>query len=118
MSQLYQLVKMKEEELQDAILPVAKLHRWLAVHFLTAPMRVDRRGKTVWITPFVGDPGFPDLVLVKSPRVLFRELKQDGKYPTPEQQGWLDSLVASGQDAKVWRTKDWISGEILKELTR
>ncbi len=117
MSELHRLVKMSEQDLQDTVLPVAKLYRWLAVHFLTAPMRVDKGGRTVWITPFVGDAGFPDLVLVRD-RTLFRELKQDGKYPTPEQKAWLDALVASGQDAKVWRPADWVSGLILKELTQ
>ena len=103
---------MTETQLLEAILPVAKLYRWKTAHFRPA---INRRGH--WSTPLQGDAvGWPDLVLVRD-RTLFRELKQDGKYPTAAQKLWLDSLVASGHDAKVWRPADWVSGLILRELT-
>ena len=36
--------------------------------------------------------GFPDLVLVRSGRLIFAELKREGKAPTPAQQAWLAQL--------------------------
>jgi hypothetical protein len=54
------------------------------------------------------DAGFPDLVLIrrKDKRLLFRELKRDGKNPTPRQAAVLELLTACGLDAAVWRPTD------------
>lgn len=54
-----------------------------------------------------GDPGWPDLVMVRGERLLFRELKTDAGRLTADQQLWLDALRAAGQDAGVWRPRDW-----------
>lgn len=57
--------------------------------------------------------GFPDLVLVRRAaggdrgRVLFRELKREGKDPTADQAEWGAMLLAAGQDWGVWRPSDW-----------
>jgi hypothetical protein len=59
--------------------------------------------------------GFLDCVIVGQ-RVLYRELKREGKNPTISQQEWLDRLTAAGQDADVWRPTDWFSGRIVAEL--
>lgn len=50
------------------------------------------------------DPGFPDLVLVKPPRIIFAELKREGLLPTVSRQG---------------RNRRWLKGQIdwLDELT-
>lgn len=52
-------------------------------------------------------PGFPDLVLVRRPDIVFAELKRDGEKPTPEQQAWLDEFRACGLRVYVWRPGDW-----------
>jgi hypothetical protein len=54
------------------------------------------------------EPGFPDLVLVKPPSVIFVELKkQDGKVTKP-QKIWLDALQRSRNvQAYLWRPSDW-----------
>lgn len=62
------------------------------------------------------EPGFPDLVLVRGRRVLFRELKKQKEKPTPVQQMWLDTLAVAGQDVGVWRPYDWGLGMIEEEL--
>ena len=36
--------------------------------------------------------GFPDLVLVRPPQVIFAELKGPGGRVTPEQQVWIEAL--------------------------
>lgn len=52
------------------------------------------------------DPGFPDLVIVGSRRMIYRELKkQDGRV-SAMQQYWIDRLTDLGQDAGVWRPSD------------
>jgi hypothetical protein len=51
--------------------------------------------------------GWPDLVLLRRPRVLFVELKREGEHPTTEQIAWLDDLRACGQDVRLWRPGDW-----------
>lgn len=54
------------------------------------------------------EPGFPDLVLVRSPSVVFAELKTDTGRLTPAQAAWLEALKqCSGIEAHVWRPGDW-----------
>ena len=52
--------------------------------------------------------GFPDLVLAnpEQKRVIFAELKGEGKNPAPAQREWLDALKACGQTVYVWRPAD------------
>src|ERR1700728_2011021 len=47
--------------------------------------------------------GFPDWVFCGVSGVLFRELKREGKKPTPPQAEWLVALQRAGQNAGVWR---------------
>lgn len=52
-------------------------------------------------------PGFPDLVLVRPPRILFVELKTERGKVTPAQQAWLDALAACpGCEVDLWRPRD------------
>lgn len=50
--------------------------------------------------------GFPDLVLVRRPRVIFAELKREDGRVTREQQAWIDELRACGQEVHIWRPSD------------
>lgn len=53
-------------------------------------------------------PGFPDLVLVRPPVVLFAELKSERGRPKPEQAAWLEALRASRSvEVGLWRPGDW-----------
>lgn len=52
-------------------------------------------------------PGFPDLVLVRRPRIVWAELKSQRGTVTTEQQAWLDELRACDQEVHVWRPSDW-----------
>ncbi len=56
-------------------------------------------------------PGFPDLVLVRAPRVILAELKRDDGDLTAEQVRWLDALRrcaggAGGVEVYLWRPRD------------
>lgn len=53
------------------------------------------------------NPGWPDLVLCRPPEVLFIEVKTAKGRIRPEQQEWVDSLVACGLEAMIIRPADF-----------
>jgi len=59
--------------------------------------------------------GWPDSVIIGT-RVIYRELKAEHGQLSPDQRAIGDKLKAAGADWKVWRPRDWLSGEIEKEL--
>ena len=53
-------------------------------------------------------PGFPDLVLLKPPALLFVEVKTATGRLTPTQRAWLEALgQCPGVEAYCWRPHDW-----------
>lgn len=55
----------------------------------------------------LGDPGFPDLILVRPPRLIFAELKVGGPVRA-EQSVWLAVLaLCPSAVSVVWRPADW-----------
>lgn len=101
--------RLTEDQWLGLVLDLAHAYGWLAAHFRSA--RVQRRdGSWYWTTPVQGDTGSPDLLLAHPRRHLrcLVELKQDGRYPDPEQHAWLDALGPSdGRTVvAVWRPKD------------
>lgn len=61
-------------------------------------------------------PGFPDLVLVRTPEILFWELKGEKTRVRPEQKVWIAALMACGLEAAILRPADW--DEINARLSR
>jgi hypothetical protein len=100
---------MSEDDLQDAVMQVAELLGWVVVHFRPA------RTAEGWRTALTGQKGFPDLVLARDGRVLFRELKSAKGKPSDDQVIWLEAL---GDFGGIWRPSDWLSGRIQHELRR
>lgn len=97
------LSRMSERQLQDLVVQTAKYLGYLVYH------TYDSRRSA---------PGFPDLVLAHpAGGLLWRELKAEKGRLTPEQEQWLATLSASGQDAGVWRPADWASGLIQRYLS-
>lgn len=93
---------MTEDELLRNVLHAAKLLRWRCYHIRNSRLGIVQ-----------GDPGFPDLVLTRAPRVLFVELKAEKGRLTREQSGWLADLMACpAVGVAVWRPKDWLDGTI------
>ena len=77
-----------EATFQREVIKLARAHGWL-VH-AQRPART-KRG---WATAIQGDPGFPDLVLVRQRRIIFAELKTEtGRLPG-DQRAWLGALEA------------------------
>lgn len=95
--------QMTEDQLLQAVRDLAKISGWETYH----THRSDR-----------SEPGFPDLVLVRPPLVLFRELKSDTGSLTAAQVQWLHQLQASGQDVGVWRPSDLRGGAVAAQLAR
>jgi hypothetical protein len=101
---------MTEAELQANVIELARLLGWLVAHFRSVPVK--RGNRVVHMTPVQADgAGWPDLVLVRD-RLLAVELKQDRRYPSPEQRLWLDALGLAGVETHVWRPAQWLDGTI------
>jgi hypothetical protein len=93
-------VKISEADWQRRVIDAAKLFGWRYAHFRPA------QTSKGWRTAMSGDKGFPDLVLVRPPRVLFVELKSDDGLPSEAQLLWFNDLASSGE-AYIWRPRDW-----------
>lgn len=96
---MFQARAMKEDELQAKVQELMTSLRWRWIHIPPTPNK-----RIV--------PGFPDLAFVRPPRHGFAELKQQARYPTPEQREWLADYEACGVETYVWRPYDLISGQI------
>lgn len=93
---------MTENDLQSCIENTARYRGWRTYH-----THDSRRSQA----------GFPDLVLVRGTRILWRELKTMTGRLRPEQHAWLNDLTTAGADASIWRPIDWLDGTIDRELT-
>lgn len=81
-----------ERDLLAYVLQTARLHGWLCLHPFSSVK---------------SEPGFPDIVAVKPPRLLFAELKRETRYPTAAQRRWLEALRGvPGCEVFVWRPSD------------
>lgn len=104
-------VAVSERNLQDAVIEIAKLLGWRVHH--------QRPGRTMegWRSAIQGHPGFPDLVLLRPPRLIFAELKSKRGRVDFEQATWLNGLdVVRGVEQYVWRPADLQTGRIEEAL--
>ena len=74
-----------ENDLQRNTIELAELLGWRVYH--VARVKGQLRART--------SPGFPDLVMVRAPRLVFAELKAPGKHLTPEQKAWKAEIERS-----------------------
>ena len=79
---------MKEKDFQAQVIRIAKALGWLIYHTYDS-----RRS----------EPGFPDLVMVRGDRILYRELKTEKGRLAPHQKIWGEKLSEAGADYEVWR---------------
>lgn len=104
-----------EKAFQSNVVDAARKLGWMVHHSRTA--RILRKdGTAFYATPLQGDPGFPDLVLVKGKRILWRELKTEQGTLTDEQHEWQVRLLWAGADYAIWRPS--MMDEIVVELHR
>lgn len=82
-----------EEQFQNQVLELARLTGWTCYH--------------TWLAAH-SSPGFPDLVLVRPPRLVFAELKSERGKVSPAQERWLQVLAdCQGVEVRLWRPSDW-----------
>ena len=93
-----------EEALQSKVLALAKLYGWQRHHQRAGYQPGTQR----WISAISGEPGYPDLVLVRGNRLIFAELKSDKGRLSPGQKEWIALLQGIPSiEVYVWRPKDW-----------
>lgn len=103
---------MNEDGWQSAVLDAAQYRGWLVYH--------TRNSKG-------SHKGFPDLVLLRPPRIIFAELKDEKRELQPEQIEWMaalsvvalaareqaEAILTEGLpvlplvEAHIWRPRDW-----------
>lgn len=93
-----------EAILQAKIMDLARLFGWRRAHFRTAY----QPGAERWLTPMSGEKGFPDLVLIRPPRLIFAELKSEKGRLSLDQELWLADLeeIPTGIEVYLWRPND------------
>ena len=101
---------MNEAQLSAAVVELAELLGWRVFTV--------RRSDRAIVASRTG-AGFPDLVMVRSGRLLAVELKGARKSakPTPAQHAWLAALGGCpGVEVDVWRPAQWHDGAIERAL--
>lgn len=101
---------MTERELSKKIVRLARKHGWKVAHFHAA---MTARG--AWATPVAADgKGFPDLILVRPPRLIAAELKVRYNVITDDQKDWLNLFEKiPGVEVYVWRDRiEWENGDV------
>lgn len=97
-------VRPNEADFQAVIVETARLSGWRVAHFCAA-----RTKDGSWKTPVTADgAGWPDLCMVRPPRIIFAELKSETGHLRPSQTEWLDVLRLLPQvEVFLWRPSDW-----------
>jgi len=88
--------RLSERAFMAQVVRLAELFHWRVYHTLRS------EGSAA---------GFPDLVLVRRPRVVFAELKAQRTPVTDDQRDWHRELRACDQEAYIWRPSDWATIE-------
>jgi len=95
---------MREKDLLRSVIERARFHGWHIYHPLPAVVGKNQRTMTAQL----GHSGFPDLVLLRPPRLIFAELKVGRNHPTVNQREWIDGLERVPEvEMYVWRDRDW-----------
>ncbi len=82
-----------ERDFARTVIDLAKVYRWKIYHTYLS---------------IRSEPGFPDLVLVRPPRIIFAELKTERGKVSQAQDDWLFALSeCSGAECYIWRPSDW-----------
>jgi|1_EtaG_2_1085319.scaffolds.fasta_scaffold59861_1 hypothetical protein len=83
----------KEKDFMEDLVKKAGFAGWMVYH------TYDSRRSTA---------GFPDLVLVKPPVVIFAELKTEKGTPSTAQDEWLEKLgLCTELSVHLWRPSNW-----------
>lgn len=81
-----------EKAFRQQVLELAQLYGW----------------RCYWTWTSIHSPaGFPDLVLVRPPRLVIAELKTETGKLTAAQETWLVELAQTSVETAVWHPSDW-----------
>lgn len=94
------------KDLLPAVIEAARGLGWRVIH----SRNTYSEGR--WHTPLAGDPGAPDLILVRAGRVLLVELKSQRGKLSANQQAWRDAIMGGPVEYYLWRPSDWLDGTI------
>jgi hypothetical protein len=83
-----------EADFMQRVRDLARACGWVSFHTLGA----GARGM---------EPGWPDLTIMRPPRIIFRELKAEKGTLSLAQKSVLDGLERCCLDVGVWRPSDW-----------
>lgn len=83
---------MTEKDFQEMVCQAAAIYGWRVYH------TYDSRRSA---------PGFPDLCLVRGPRLIFAELKTEKGKTSVYQEAWLRDLRGTAAEVYLWRPGDW-----------
>lgn len=93
-----------EKAWQQTVVEVARLYGW---RFIFHAPHGGQAGR-VALGQVPEGTGFPDLLMVKGPRLIVAELKTRIGKIRPGQMEWLEALRAvGGVEAYLWRPADW-----------
>ena len=90
--------RVSEADFQAAVIELAKANGWKHFHVYNSRKSV---------------AGWPDLVLVRGPTLLFMELKSHDGVVEADQQNWIEALTAAGQAVYIVRPRDWMQIEAM-----
>ncbi len=97
--------RVTESDFQQTIIDAAHALGWVVAHF--RPARVIKNGMETWRTAVAADgAGFPDLILVKPPRLLVVEVKSETGKLSKDQEDWLRLFAKCGIEWHLWYPKD------------
>jgi hypothetical protein len=87
------LPREREKGFLQAVREMARVYGWDTYHTFNSQR---------------SEPGFPDLVLCRPPRLIIAELKTDRGRLTPAQHVWCAQLQqCAGLEVYIWRPAQW-----------
>lgn len=114
---------MTEDQFLRSLVDIASWHGWRPYHVNKSSREVlfgkgTRHERRAWVSNINKQgEGFPDLVLVRPPQVLFVELKSDRGSLELAQREWRDLIAACPQvEWYMWRPSDY--DEAIRILAR
>lgn len=105
---------LREDQWRGVVEELAQVYGWLVYYVENSTRVIERRhgpnaGQKVRVRNInVGGRGYPDLTLVRPPRLIFAELKPERGSLEEEQKTWRDKLSAvPGAEWYLWRPRDY-----------
>ena len=93
-----------EDHFTASVKKAAEVLGWKAYHPFSKVLHASKRKRSPGLRV---TPGYPDLTLIRAPRIIFAELKMPGNYPTEAQREWGDEIMGTPAEYYLWRPDHW-----------